>query len=41
MTVTIELKPEIEARAIERARAHGLPVKDFLASVKRKELEWR
>jgi hypothetical protein len=33
MTVTLELKPEIEARAVEKAKAHGLPVEDFLASV--------
>ncbi len=33
MTITLELKPETEARAIEQAAAHGLPVEDFLASV--------
>jgi len=33
MSVTLELKPEIEARAVEEARAHGLPVETFLESV--------
>jgi len=33
MSVTLELKPEIEARAIEQAEAHGVPVAAFLESV--------
>lgn len=33
MTVTLELKPEIEARAVEKAKARGLPVEDYLTSV--------
>lgn len=33
MPVTLELKPEVEARAIEQAKAHGLPVEAFLESV--------
>jgi hypothetical protein len=33
MSVTLELKPEIEARAVEQAEAHGVPVATFLESV--------
>lgn len=33
MTVTLELKPEVEARAMEQAEAHGVPVEAFLESV--------
>ncbi len=33
MTVTLELKPEVEARAMEQAAAHGVPVEAFLESV--------
>lgn len=33
MTVTLELKPEVEARAIEQAAAYGVPVEAFLESV--------
>ncbi len=33
MIVTLELKPEIEARVVEKAKSRGLPVEDFLASV--------
>jgi hypothetical protein len=33
MSVTLELKPEVEARAIEQAEAHGVPVEEFLESV--------
>lgn len=33
MTVTLELKPEVEARAVEQAAAHGVPVEEFLESV--------
>ena len=33
MTMTIELKPEIEARLKTEAAALGLPVKDYLESV--------
>lgn len=33
MTVTLELKPEIEARAVEQAASRGMPVEDFLESV--------
>jgi plasmid stability protein len=33
MTVILELKPEIEARVIKRAAAHGMPVEKFLESV--------
>ncbi len=32
MTLTIELKPEIEAQIIERAAAQGVPVKVYLES---------
>jgi hypothetical protein len=33
MTVTLELKPEVEARVIEQAAAYGVPVEEFLQSV--------
>ena len=33
MTIKIELKPEIEARAVKQAAAHGVPVETFLESV--------
>ena len=33
MTVTIELKPEVEERAKAEAEAIGLPVEDYLESV--------
>ncbi len=33
MTIKIELKPEIEARAIEQAEVRGVPVEAFLESV--------
>lgn len=33
MTILLELKPEVEARAIAQAASHGVPVKDFLESV--------
>jgi hypothetical protein len=33
MTVTLELKPEVEARAVEQASSRGIPVEDFLESV--------
>jgi hypothetical protein len=33
MTVTLELKPEVEALAIEQAASRGIQVKDFLESV--------
>jgi hypothetical protein len=33
MTVTLELEPEVEARIIEQAAAHGVPVEEFLESV--------
>lgn len=33
MIVTLELKPETEARAVEQAKARGISVQDFLASV--------
>jgi hypothetical protein len=33
MTVTIELKPEVEERAKAEAEALGLPVEDYLESV--------
>jgi len=33
MTVTLELKPEVEARAMEQAASRGVPIKDFLESV--------
>lgn len=33
MTVTLELKPEIEARAVEQAASCGVPVESFLESV--------
>lgn len=33
MTVTIELKPEIEARVKSEAASLGLPVEDYLESV--------
>jgi hypothetical protein len=33
MTVTLEMKSEVEARAIKQARRRGVPVKDFLESV--------
>lgn len=33
MTVTLELKPEVEALAVEQAASRGVPVDDFLESV--------
>ncbi len=33
MSVTIELKPEVEARAVEQAAGRGVTVEDFLESV--------
>jgi hypothetical protein len=33
MTVTLKLKPEVEARVVEQAATRGLPVEDFLESV--------
>lgn len=33
MTVTLELKPEVEARVVEQAASRGVPVKDFLESM--------
>lgn len=33
MSVTLELKPEVEARAVKQAEAHGVPVEEFLESV--------
>lgn len=33
MSVTLELKPEVEARAIEQAASCGVAVEDFLESV--------
>ena len=33
MTVTLELKPEVEARAVEQAASRGVTVEDFLESV--------
>lgn len=33
MPITLELKPEVEARAVEQAEAQGVPVEEFLESV--------
>ena len=33
MTITLELKPETEARAVAQAADQGVPVKEFLESV--------
>lgn len=33
MTVTLELKPEVEARIRAKAAARGLPVEEFIQSV--------
>jgi hypothetical protein len=33
MTVTLDLKPEVEARIVEQAASRGIPVEDFLESV--------
>jgi hypothetical protein len=33
MIVTLELKPEVEARVVEQAASRGVPVEDFLESV--------
>jgi hypothetical protein len=33
MNVTLELKPEVEARVVEQAASRGVPVEDFLRSV--------
>lgn len=33
MSVTLELKPEVEARANEQAAARGVPVESFLEAV--------
>jgi len=33
MTVTLELKPEVEARVAAQAAAHGMSVEDYIQSV--------
>jgi hypothetical protein len=33
MTVTLELKPEVEARVVEQAASRGVPVEGFLEAV--------
>jgi len=33
MTITLELKPETEAQAVEQAEARGISVEDFIESV--------
>ncbi len=33
MTVTLELKPEVEARVVEQAASLGMPVENFLESM--------
>jgi hypothetical protein len=33
MTVTLELKPEVEARVVEQAASCGVPVENFLEAV--------
>jgi predicted transcriptional regulator len=33
MTITIELRPEVEARLAERARSHGVDVASYAASL--------
>jgi hypothetical protein len=33
MTVTPELKPEVEARAIKQVASRGVPIEDFLEAV--------
>jgi hypothetical protein len=33
MTVTLELKPEVEARLLKQAASRGVPVEDFLESI--------
>lgn len=33
MTIQIDLKPEVEARAIAEAKARDIPLEDFLASI--------
>lgn len=38
MSVTLELKPEVEARAIKQAEAHGVSVEEFLEAVIEKNL---
>ncbi len=39
MTVTLELKPEVEARVVEEAASRGVPVEDFLESVIEESLD--
>ena len=41
MTVTLELKPEVEARVLEQAVSRGVPVEDFLESVIENSLSGR
>lgn len=41
MSVTLELKPETEARAVEQAAAQGVPVEAFLESVIEENLNGR
>ena len=41
MTVTLELKPEVEARVVEQAASRGVPVEDFLEVCYRREFEGR
>lgn len=38
MSVTLELKAEVEARVVAQARARGVSIEDFLASVIENEL---
>ncbi len=41
MIVTLELKPEVEARAVEQPASRGVPVEDFLESVVEDSLRGR
>lgn len=33
MSITLELKPEVEALAVEQAASRGVPIEDFLKSI--------
>jgi hypothetical protein len=39
MTITLELKPEVEARVVEEAASRGVPVEDFLECVIEESLD--
>jgi hypothetical protein len=41
MTVTLELKPEVEERIVAEAKARGLSVENYILNVLERGDEWR